>query len=45
MTMPLWSIVDLFEGLVGDDTVLATLSSGDDARLEIHGLSLDSRLG
>ena len=27
MTMPVWSIVDLFEGLVGDDTVLATLSS------------------
>ena len=44
MTMPVWSIVDLFEGLVGDDTVLATLSSGDDAGLEIHGLSLDSRL-
>ena len=44
MTMPVWSIADLFEGLIGDDTVLATLSSGDHAGLEIHGLSLDSRL-
>ena len=44
MTMPVWSMTDLFEGMVGDDTVLATLSSGDHTGLEIRGLSLDSRL-
>ncbi len=44
MTMPVWSMAELFDGLVADEVVRASLGSDDQYSLEIHGLSLDSRL-
>lgn len=44
MTMPVWSMADLLEGLVSDDAVAASLANANLSSLEIRGLSLDSRL-
>ena len=44
MTMPVWTMADLFDGLLSDDAVAASRVDEDQSGLEIHGLSLDSRL-